>query len=79
MKPIDPKLVPEHISRRQGGKTGLVHGAAPILPREFMEAAKRRNKHGRKGAKARAKMTRILERRGKTATIEAIRFLDLTS
>ena len=77
MKPLDPESVPEHIRRRRGGRTGLVHGQAPTLPREFMAAAKNRTKKGRKGAKARAKMARIVERRGKTATIEAIRYLGL--
>ena len=63
MKPLDPDKVPEHISRRQGGKTGLVHGPAPMLSRAFTRAHKKKERAGRKGAKARAKMKRALEAR----------------
>lgn len=63
MKPIDPALTPTHIARRRGGKTGLVHGPAPELPREYLRSHPDRNKTGRKGSKARAKMRRILEQR----------------
>jgi len=65
MKPIDPNLVPEHISRRQGGKTGLVHGTTPMLLRGYARAQSNINKKGRKGAKARAKQVRILKRQGR--------------
>ena len=63
MKPLDPDKVPEHISRRQGGATGLVHGPAPDLPRAFLRAHPKRNDKTRRGAKARAKMKRALEAR----------------
>lgn len=64
MKPLDPAETPVHLAHRKGGKTGLVHGPAPYLPRTFTQAHKKRNKVGRKGAKARAKMIRVLQRRG---------------
>lgn len=60
MKPLDPATVPVHIARRRGGRTGLVHGNAPWLPRAFTRAHPDRLKTGRKGAKARAKMKRIM-------------------
>lgn len=63
MKPIDPDLTPTHISRRRGGRTGLVHGPAPMLPRGFTRAHAMKDRKGRKGAKARATMKRILLKR----------------
>ena len=63
MKPVDLDLVPTHLARRYAGRTGLVHGVAPILPRAFTRAHPDRLKAGRKGAKARAKMRRILFQR----------------
>ena len=62
MKPLDPETTPAH-HRAKAGRTGLVHGPAPDLPREFLRAHPDRLKTGRKGAKARAKMKRILARR----------------
>jgi hypothetical protein len=63
MKPVDPDKTPASLSHARGGVTGLIHGPAPMLPREFTRAHPDRSKTGRKGAKARAKMLRILERR----------------
>lgn len=63
MKPIDPADTPAHIGHRRGGRTGLVHGPAPLLPRAFTRAHPDRLKQTRKGAKARAKMKRILLKR----------------
>jgi hypothetical protein len=63
MKPLDPDTVPMHIRRKYGGRTGEVHGQAPLLPREFVRAHAMKDRTGRKGAKARARMKRILLRR----------------
>ncbi|HEX5016487.1 MAG TPA: hypothetical protein VFX15_02745 [Actinomycetes bacterium] len=63
MKPIDPDATPVHIARQRGGRTGLVHGPAPMLPREFTRAHALKDRKGRKGAKARARMKRCLLRR----------------
>jgi hypothetical protein len=40
-----------------------VHGPAPMLTRSFERAHAQKDRQGRKGAKARAKMKRMLERR----------------
>jgi hypothetical protein len=62
MKPLDPTTVPaSHRSKR--GRSGLVHGPAPILPRAYIRADARKTRKGRKGAKARATMKRILLKR----------------
>lgn len=63
MKPLDMDTVPVHIRRKRGGATGLVHGPAPMLTRSFERAHAMKDRTGRKGAKARAKMKRMLERR----------------
>jgi hypothetical protein len=60
MKPLDPDQVPTHIATQRGGSSGLMHGIAPLLPRSFTRAHPNQTKRGRRGAKARAKMKRIL-------------------
>jgi len=62
MRPLDPDLVPHHM-RHLAGTTGLVHGPAPVLPRPYVKADAMKDRKGRKGAKARAKMKRILKQR----------------
>jgi hypothetical protein len=62
VKPLDPSAVPAH-KRYLAGSTGLVHGPAPLLPREYVRADARKNRTGRKGAKARAAMKRVLLKR----------------
>ena len=68
MKPLDPATVPAHL-RHLKGKTGLVHGLAPILPRAYQRAAGRADRKGRKGVKARMKMERALMRRFGTTEV----------
>jgi hypothetical protein len=63
MKPVNPDKTPASLAHAKGGRTGLIHGPAPMLPRAFTRAHPDRNKTGRKGAKARARMLRVLERR----------------
>jgi len=68
MKPLDPATVPAHL-RYKAGKTGLVHGLAPILTRKYQRAAARANRGGRKGAKAQARAERELLRRFGTTRV----------
>lgn len=69
MKPLDPSTIPAH-HRRRKGKSGLVHGPAPILSRKYQRSASRTDRKGRKGAKARARAGRELMRRFGTMEVK---------